>query len=85
MTDILHRMPTRLSLPPEIPFPPAPWHATAQLWAGLFQANVPAVLPAGLTPLIGSRSRVIALLMPLLFARLSFVSLDSTYPGCYDG
>jgi Acetoacetate decarboxylase (ADC) len=61
MDDTHHQTPTGLALPPEIPYPPAPWHANAQLWLGLFQADTPAVLPAGLAPLIGTRARVIAL------------------------
>jgi acetoacetate decarboxylase len=62
MADMLSQTPTGLALPPEMPYPPAPWHATAQLWAGLFHADTPSVLPAGLVPLIGARSRVIALI-----------------------
>src|SRR5689334_5772235 len=61
MDDIHHHTPTGLALPPEAPYPPAPWHANAQLWVGLFLADAPAALPAGLAPLIGSHSRVIAL------------------------
>lgn len=62
MADMLSQTPTGLALPPEIPYPPAPWRATAQLWVGVFRADAPAVLPAGLAPLIGSRARVIALI-----------------------
>lgn len=62
MADTLPKTPTGLAIPPEIPYPPAPWHATGQLWVGLFQADAPAALPIGLTPLIGSRARVIALI-----------------------
>lgn len=75
MTDMLSQTPTGLALPPEAPFPPAPWHATAQLWVGLFHADAPAVLPAGLAPLISSRARVIALIRYLAGSTLVYDEL----------
>lgn len=62
MAGITHQSPTGLKLPPEAPYPPAPWRATAQLWMGLFRADTSAMLPADLVPLIGARTRVIALI-----------------------
>ncbi len=75
MGDILHEAPTRPALPPEIPYPPAPWHANAQLWAGFFRADAPAMLPMGLSPLIGARSRVIALIRYLAGSTLVYDEL----------
>lgn len=75
MADISHATPTGLALPPEIPYPSAPWHATAQLWAGLFRADAPAALPVGLSPLLGSHSRVIALIRYLQGSTLVYDEL----------
>lgn len=75
MSDTLHEASTRPALPPEIPYPPAPWRATAQLWAGLFRADAPATLPVGLTPLIGAHSRVIALIRYLAGSTLVYDEL----------
>ena len=90
MTDTLHETPTGLALPPEVPYPPAPWHANAQLWMGLFRAEAPAALPAGLSPLTGSRSRVIALIRYLEGSTLRYDELligtparAGLHPGVY--
>lgn len=48
-------------LPPETTYPPAPWQAHGQAWVGLFHADVPAILPYGLAPLLGARWRCVAL------------------------
>ena len=50
-----------IALPAFVPYPPAPWHAVGQAWAGLFRANRTESLPPGLTPLIGAGWRVVAL------------------------
>ena len=48
--------------PPEPPpYPPAPWRLRGTLWAGLFRAEAPVVLPAGLRHLLGSRWLVVLL------------------------
>ncbi len=53
--------PRALVTPPETPYPSAPWRAQAQCWLGLFRSDRPARLPAGLRPLLGARTRVVAL------------------------
>ena len=46
----------------EVRYPPAPWHSVGQLWAGLFQSDTPAQLPAGLHPVLSPRWRVVTLI-----------------------
>jgi hypothetical protein len=43
-------------------FPPAPWHFHGQAYVGLFRADRPASLPAGLRPLFNPHWRVVALI-----------------------
>lgn len=49
------------SLPAFATYPPAPWQARGRCWAGLFRADAPATLPAGLKPLLDPSWRVVAL------------------------
>jgi hypothetical protein len=45
----------------EVPYPPAPWRSTGQLWMGLFKTDVPVQLPDGLGHLLNPRWLVVAL------------------------
>lgn len=45
----------------DVAYPPAPWRALGQYWAGLFRADRPVPLPDGLRHALGPRRLVIAL------------------------
>lgn len=47
--------------PPEVSFPPAPWHLRGRMWAGLFRTDAPVPLPAGLKRVLGARWLVVLL------------------------
>ena len=61
MADVGAHINTDAGLPEFAAYPPAPWHARGQCWAGLFRADMPATLPTRLKPLLDSRWRVVAL------------------------
>jgi hypothetical protein len=65
----------------ETPYPPAPWHATSQYWAGLFRADRPATLPSGLRPLLGRRARVISVVRYLPGSTLTYDELIVAAPA----
>jgi hypothetical protein len=67
--------------PPETPYPPAPWRARAQCWVGLFRSDRAAALPAGLHPLLGARSRVVALVRYLPGSTLVYDELIIATPA----
>lgn len=48
--------------PPVVPYPAAPWRSRGGAWIGLFMADQPPALPAGLTPVLDPRVVGIALL-----------------------
>lgn len=50
-----------MPLPPEVPYPPAPWDLSGLLWAGLFCADTPVPLPNGLKPVLGRHGRIVLL------------------------
>jgi len=52
-------------LPPEIPYPAAPWRMRGQFWIGVFKADTPAALPsapARLAQFLDPHLRVVALM-----------------------
>lgn len=71
---------TEMSLVPETPYPPAPWSATSQYWAGLFHADKPTRLPSGLSPLLGSQARVVAMVRYLPSSTLVYDELIIAVP-----
>jgi hypothetical protein len=73
--------PRALVTPPETAYPPAPWRAQAQCWVGLFRSDRPAMLPAGLRPLLGGRSRVVALARYLPGSTLAYDELIVATPA----
>ncbi len=90
MNSVVATGPTGLALPPEVAYPPAPWHANAQLWLGLFRSDVPVTLPAGVAPLLGRRGRVVALVRYLEGSTLCYDELligiparVGLHPGVY--
>ncbi len=52
-------------LPAPIPFPPAPWRSSGQLWMGLFKTDVPPPAPDGLQRILNPRWLVVGLLQYL--------------------
>src|SRR5829696_2874180 len=50
-----------MPLPPEVPFPPAPWHLSGELWVGFFRTTRHPALPPGLAPVFAPRWRVLML------------------------
>lgn len=66
---------------PESPYPPAPWTATSQYWAGLFRAGAPAILPHGLRPLLGGRARVVTVVRYLPGSTLVYDELILAVPA----
>ncbi|MDE3229491.1 MAG: acetoacetate decarboxylase family protein [Chloroflexota bacterium] len=73
--------PRRLATPPEEPYPPPPWQARAEFWAGLFRCDRPARLPAGLRPLLGARTRVVTLVRYLPGSALTYDELIIARPA----
>ena len=71
---------TELAPVPEAPYPPAPWIASCQYWAGLFRASRPASLPRGLRPLLGSRARVVTVVRYLPGSTLVYDELIVATP-----
>ena len=69
-----------LVTPPETPYPPAPWRAHAQSWLGVFRSDRPAALPDGLRPLLGARTRVVALVRYLPSSTLVYDELIIATP-----
>ncbi len=59
----------------ETAYPPAPWRARGQLWAGVFRADMAAAIPAGLTPVLGRRWRIVALVRYLPGSTLQYDEL----------
>ena len=49
-------------LPPEVPFPPAPWQLAGECWIGLFQADQDVPCPAPWQPVLSPRLSVVALM-----------------------
>ncbi|HET9110878.1 MAG TPA: acetoacetate decarboxylase family protein [Ktedonobacterales bacterium] len=70
-----------LVTPPEAPYPPAPWRAHAQSWLGVFRSDRPATLPHGLRPLLGARTRVVALVRYLPGSTLVYDELIIATPA----
>ena len=70
-----------LVTPPETPYPPAPWRAHAQSWLGVFRSDRPAALPHGLRPLLGARTRVVALVRYLPGSTLVYDELIIATPA----
>lgn len=64
----------------EGPYPPAPWTASSQYWAGLFRADRPASLPRGLRPLLGARARVVTVVRYLPSSTLVYDELIASVP-----
>lgn len=73
--------PRRLATPPEEPYPPPPWRARAEFWAGLFRCDRRAQLPAGLRPLLGARTRVVTLVRYLPGSALTYDELIIATPA----
>jgi hypothetical protein len=73
--------PRDLVTPPEMPYPSTPWHAQAQCWVGLFRSDRPALMPAGLRPLLGRRLRVVALVRYLPGSTLVYDELIVATPA----
>lgn len=67
--------------PPETPYPPAPWRARAQCWVGLVRSDRAAALPTGLHPLLGARTRVVALVRYLPGSTLVYDELIIATPA----
>ncbi|HEX9038410.1 MAG TPA: acetoacetate decarboxylase family protein [Ktedonobacterales bacterium] len=65
---------------PGAPYPPAPWIARSQFWAGLFHATQPVVLPQGLRPLLGSHTRALMLVRYLRGSTLQYDELILAAP-----
>ena len=51
----------RLQTLKEVPYPAPPWKMKGQLWMGLFKADRPIPLPAGLKSLLDPRSLFVVL------------------------
>ena len=80
-TQAQSQWPRALVTPPETPYPPAPWRAQAQYWAGLFRSDRPASLPAGLRPLLGAHTRVVTLVRYLPGSTLVYDELIIATPA----
>ncbi len=61
MHEVQHETRYDAELRSAVAYPPAPWRARGQFWAGLFRADLPATLPDGLAPLVDRRWRALAL------------------------
>ncbi len=72
---------TEMALVPEAPYPPAPWTATSQYWAGLFRSDKPARLPRGLRPLLGARARMVTVVRYLPGSTLVYDELIVAVPA----
>jgi hypothetical protein len=59
---------------PEIPYPPAPWRSTGQLWMGIFPTDTDVPLPPGLTHVLNPR-RVAVMLVRYLEGTLQYDEL----------
>jgi hypothetical protein len=89
MTDQDRRVAGELPTPCSA-YPTAPWHAQGLAWAGLFRADLPAVLPPGAGTLLGTRWRVVALVRYLEGSTLRYDELlvgtparVGLWPGVY--
>ena len=71
---------TEMEPVPETAYPPAPWTATSQYWAGFFRADQPASLPRGLRPLLGARTRVVTMVRYLPGSTLVYDELIVAVP-----
>ncbi|HEU0027209.1 MAG TPA: acetoacetate decarboxylase family protein [Ktedonobacterales bacterium] len=71
---------TEIAAVPETPYPPAPWQAISQYWAGLFRASSPAGLPPRLRPLLGSHTRVVTVVRYLPSSTLVYDELIVAVP-----
>ena len=80
-TDAQTVWPRALATPPEEPYPPPPWHAQAQYWAGLFRSDRPTRLPTGLRPLLGARTRIVTLVRYLPGSTLTYDELIIATPA----
>jgi len=81
MTVDAHLWPRPLATPPEESYPPAPWRAQAQYWAGIFRSDHPARLPAGLRTLLGARTRMLTLVRYLPGSTLTYDELIIATPA----
>ena len=71
---------TEMASIPETPYPPTPWQATSQYWAGLFRADQPARLPRGMRPLLGARARIVTMVRYLPGSTLVYDELIVAVP-----
>lgn len=46
----------------EVPYPPAPWKCSGQMWTGLFRSNIPRQLPDGLKHLLDPHFFIVSLI-----------------------